>query len=125
MTSRLITDYPALIQAFRDRRDELDLSHELIGEIGGLQSGYAGKLLAPKPIKNLGPMSFGAMLGALGVALVMVEDLEAAARVKERWTKRKRPAPSRCVARDYTGTQCSATKLEKRDEAPGRADRSA
>jgi hypothetical protein len=80
-----------LVQALRTRRDELNISHETIDAIAGLQSGYTSKLLAPKPIKNLGPMSFGSLLGALGLAVVVVPDPQAEARVEKHWTKRKRP----------------------------------
>jgi hypothetical protein len=80
-----------LLQALRDRRDELDISHETLDQISGLQSGYVSKPLAPKPIKNLGPVSLGPLLGALGVAITVVPDKEAIAAVKHRWQKRKRP----------------------------------
>jgi hypothetical protein len=86
-----IRSMPELLQAFRNRRDELNISHETIDTIAGLQSGYASKLLAPKPIKNLGPMSFESILGALGLAIVVVDDPSAAAKVSKHWVKRKRP----------------------------------
>lgn len=85
-----IHNMPELIAALCARRDELNISHETIDNIAGLQSGYTSKLLAPKPIKNLGPMSFGAVLGALGLALVAVPDPQAVAAVENRWQKRKR-----------------------------------
>jgi hypothetical protein len=80
-----------LLDAIRARRDELNISHETIDQIAGFQGGYTSKLLAPQPIKNLGPMSLGAILGALGLALVAVADPEAEQRVSKRWQKRKRP----------------------------------
>lgn len=80
-----------LLDAIRARRDELNISHETIDNIAGLQSGYTSKLLAPQPIKNLGPMSMGPLLGALGVALMLIEDDEQIDRVSSRWQKRKRP----------------------------------
>lgn len=86
-----IRSMPELVQALRDRRDELNISHETIDSIAGLQSGYTSKLLAPKPIKNLGPMSFGSILGALGLAVVVVPDPQAEAKVGDRWEPRKRP----------------------------------
>ncbi|MDB5937581.1 MAG: hypothetical protein JWQ01_4925 [Massilia sp.] len=86
-----IRSMPELIQALRDRARELQLTHETIDNVAGLQSGYTGKLLAPKPIKNLGPMSFESILGALGVAVVVVEDPEQVARVSKQWVKRERP----------------------------------
>ena len=86
-----IRSMPELIEALRARRDELNISHETIDSIAGLQSGYTSKLLAPKPIKNLGPMSFGSLLGALGLAVVVVEDPSMCERVSKHWEPRKRP----------------------------------
>lgn len=86
-----IRSMPELIQALRDRARELQLTHETIDAVSGLQSGYTSKLLAPKPIKNLGPMSFESILGALGLAVVVVEDPQQIARVSKQWTKRVRP----------------------------------
>lgn len=86
-----IRSMPELIEALRARRDALNISHETIDSIAGLQSGYTSKLLAPKPIKNLGPMSFGSLLGALGLAVVVVEDPGMCERVSKHWQPRKRP----------------------------------
>jgi hypothetical protein len=89
--TRLIRSIDDLVAAIRARRDELNVSHELIDDLAGLQSGYTSKLLAPEPMKGLGPMSLPALLGALGAALVLVEDSAQAERVRDRWTPRKRP----------------------------------
>jgi hypothetical protein len=78
-----------LTEALRQRRDTLDISHETIDEISGLQPGYAGKLLAPRAPRNLSYNSLGLILGALGVGLELVEDPEQVKRVKGRWQKRK------------------------------------
>ncbi|MBB4378228.1 hypothetical protein [Bradyrhizobium sp. SBR1B] len=85
----MIRNMPELVEALRARRDELNISHETIDAISGVQPGYTSKILAG--IKNLGPMSFGALLGALGLAVVVVEDPQAAARVRHLWQPRKRP----------------------------------
>ena len=74
--------------AIRDRRTRRNLSHELIDDLAGLQSGYTSKLLAPEPMKGLGRMSLPALLGALGAALVLVEDSAQVERVRDRWTPR-------------------------------------
>lgn len=89
--TRLIRSIDDLVAAIRARRDELNVSHELLDDLAGLQSGYTSKLLAPEPMKGLGPMSLPALLGALGAALVLVEDSAQAERVRDRWTPRKRP----------------------------------
>jgi hypothetical protein len=90
MTDRLIRSIDDLVEAIRARRDELNISHETIDHLAGFQGGYASKLLSPVPIRRLGRMSMPAVLGALGVALVLVEDLEQRAKVADRWTPRRR-----------------------------------
>lgn len=82
---------PELVEAIRRRRDELNISHETIDTIAGLQSGYTSKLLGPLQLKGFSHMSLGAVLGALGIGLVVIEDPEAVAKVCNRWQKRKRP----------------------------------
>jgi hypothetical protein len=82
-----------LVNALRARRDELDISHETIDAIAGLQSGYASKLLAPRAPRNIGYMSLGDIMGALGIGLKVVEDSEQIQRVAGRWQKRKPQGP--------------------------------
>jgi hypothetical protein len=91
MTAKVITSLTDLLAALRDRRDELNISHEVIDDIAGFQSGYTSKLLAPRPSKNLGYMSLGAVMCALGVGLVLVEDTGLRRLVEGRWHQRKRP----------------------------------
>ena len=86
-----IRSMPELVAALRARRDELQLTHETIDAIANWPAGYAGKLLAPEPIKNLGWMSLGLALDTLGIALVVVENEEQIKRVEKRWTRRERP----------------------------------
>ena len=55
-----------------------------------MQAGYASKLLAKIPIRALGKITLGPMLGCLGLRLVVEEDLEALQRIESRLTKRGR-----------------------------------
>jgi hypothetical protein len=87
-----------LLDAIRARRDELNISHETIDNIAGFQAGYTSKLLCTPPMKNPGPMSLGALLGALGMALMPVVDHEMLAKVEGRWQPRKRPQKLPLVA---------------------------
>ena len=91
MTDSLIRSPDDLVAACRARRDELNISHETIDHLAGWATGYASKVLAPDPMKGLGPVSLPALLGVLGVALVMVEDTAQVERMRDKWTKRKRP----------------------------------
>jgi len=87
----MIHSMEELLAALRARRDQLQLTHERVDDIAGLSSGYFGKLMTQPPIKNLGWLSFGLCLDALGVALVMVENPEQIKRVESRWIPRERP----------------------------------
>lgn len=103
MKPRTVSTREQLLQVLRDRRDELNIAHTTIDAISGLPEGYVSKVLAPRPMRNIGPTSLRALLGALALGIarvVIVEDEEQAAKVRSRWTPRKRPptAPPVCVA---------------------------
>jgi hypothetical protein len=80
-----------VVAAARARRAELGITLECIDEIAGWAPRYASKILAPQPVKNLGWMSLGELLGSIGTMLIMVEDSAQIERVKDRWTPRERP----------------------------------
>jgi hypothetical protein len=71
----------------RARSDELEITREITDDAAHLPSGYAGKLLSRTPIKNLGPSSLGALLGVLGLALVVVEDARPVALPKRKYRR--------------------------------------
>jgi hypothetical protein len=89
-----IRSMPELIEALRKRKEELQLTNMTIDHVSGMQPGYTSKLLAPKPIKNLGPVSFEAILATLGLCVQVVEDPESVKRFSNQWTKRVRPTRS-------------------------------
>jgi hypothetical protein len=94
MTPKVVSSIPELVAAVRERRDELNISHQCIDGIAGIPDGYTGKLLAPTPLRNFGEMSLGAVLGALalGIAvIVLVDDPDQVELVGAKWIKRKRP----------------------------------
>jgi hypothetical protein len=90
---QIIRGMPDLLDALRARRDEVGITLETLDAVAGFPSGYSAKLLAPVAIKNLGWMSLGAALDSLGVALVMVENVEQKKLVESRWKRRERPQP--------------------------------
>lgn len=85
----VVADYGELIAALRARRDLLRLNHETIDAVSGLQAGYTSKLMADPPMKSLGLVSLGPMLGALGLRLLVVHDGKALKRVQNRLIPRK------------------------------------
>lgn len=83
----IVRSYHQLVAVLRSRADELEITRETIDTEAKMPPRYSAKLLSPTPIKNLGPNSLGALLGVLGLALVVVEDVMP----KKALPKRKRP----------------------------------
>lgn len=69
-----IRTYGALIAAFRARADEMEITRETVDAATGLPSGYTGKLLGAAQMKNLGPLSLGAILSVLRLKLIVAPD---------------------------------------------------
>lgn len=89
--TKIIRTMPEILDVMRAKRDLLNISHETIDTISGVQPGYTSKILAPVPLKGVGYQSLGDLLGALAIGFVAVEDTEQRERVQSRWQKRKRP----------------------------------
>jgi hypothetical protein len=84
---RSFSDYRTLIDTLRARAGELDISRAELDRLAGLPAGYSGKLLGrvencvkPKNKKRAWPIGLEAMLGALGLRIVVIEDEAATAR---------------------------------------------
>jgi hypothetical protein len=81
---RLFTDYRTLIETCRARASELELSRLELDRLAGLPSGYSAKLLgkdgAGQKQKRMWPIGLEAMLGTLGLKVLLIEDEAATAR---------------------------------------------
>jgi hypothetical protein len=80
------TDHDQLVAILRARKAALELSDTLVDEIAGLTTGHCQKILGAKPTKTLGRISLSALLGALGVKLVVVVDPDS--KIARRWQRR-------------------------------------
>lgn len=80
-TIRAVDGYHGLQKAFRARWLALGISGDEVDRTAFLAERHAVKLLAEFPSKNLGPTTLGAMMGALGLKLLVVEDRELAERI--------------------------------------------
>jgi hypothetical protein len=107
-----VRNYSDLHIALRARVAQLALTHEVLNEETGLPGGYVNKLLAPVPIKRLGPQSLGPLLTALGLKLVVMEDVETLERMS-RIPKRLRPGCS-SRATDAGETMPAKRRKERR-----------
>jgi hypothetical protein len=85
---RLLATYDDVIDAFRARADELELSRLEIDHLSGLAQGHSSHLLAKKYTQRLGPVSLLLMLDTLGLRLLVVEDPYLTARTLKRRTPR-------------------------------------
>jgi hypothetical protein len=86
----IVHSYSELIAALRARVVELGTTGETVDEVSGLPARYTAKLLAlPVPVKALGPVSMGPLLGTLGLKLIVAEDAEALEKIRHRLVPRK------------------------------------
>jgi hypothetical protein len=114
MTERpivVVGSYPELIAALRKRCDELSVPMETIDAIAGLPDRLTSKILAPKPQKFLGPLSW-TMVEAMGLRIALVEDRPALVRLRRlsKWQARRPGARSLrgiAKARSKRGTKGS------------------
>jgi hypothetical protein len=87
--ARPIVGYEGLVETCRQRADELALSRAEIDRLAGLPAGWAGKVLGKgtletrKP-KRMWPSSLEAILRALGLQIIVVEDHAATSRTLAR-----------------------------------------
>lgn len=94
----IVRDWHQFRKACRDRCAELAVSRITVDTVGGLPAGQTGKLIAPVPPQGFGPLSFASILGALGLAVVLVEDAEAIARIRHRLVPRNPAQVDACEA---------------------------
>jgi hypothetical protein len=71
---RQVNDYSGLVNACRDRSEQMELSRLELDAQSGLCDGHSDKILRPRAEKKFGIMSLGAILQTLGLILVIVED---------------------------------------------------
>ncbi len=79
-----------IANCLRSRRLELGLTQSAVCHLAGVQDGYVGKLEVG--VRTLGPMSLGAMLGALGLRLAVIADDASLPAITRRELKPKRRA---------------------------------
>jgi hypothetical protein len=85
----IVATYDDLVAVLRQRIVELGVGMETVDAIAGLADRHTAKLLAPHPVKKLGPVSLGALLGALALRLRVESDDEALKQLRHRLTQRQ------------------------------------
>jgi hypothetical protein len=85
--ARPIVGYRGLVETCRQRADELALSRLELDRLAGLPAGYSSKLLGRvdrEKRKRMWPASLEAILGTLGLQIIIVEDHAATSRTLSR-----------------------------------------
>jgi hypothetical protein len=82
--ARPIPGYRGFIEVCRARCNELGVSRLELDRLAGLPAGYSGRLLSngdnAKEPRRMWPASLDAILGTLGLRILIIEDEAAAAR---------------------------------------------
>jgi hypothetical protein len=90
--------YAGMLDAIRERVNELQVTGTSLDHYIGLPLGYYSKLAGSNPIRRLGMTSFAPILNGLGLKCQFVEDQAATQRLKKRVPPRNgsyvRSAPS-------------------------------
>ena len=89
----IVRTYDDLLAVARARMAQFSITFETLDAVSGVAAGYSAKLLGPNPGKRFGVMSFCAIMGALGIKLLAVDDPEALARVRPRLVPRRKRLP--------------------------------
>jgi hypothetical protein len=82
-------DHEELVALLRQRKMALQVSDQCLDELAGLAVGHSSKVLGPVPVTALGRITLSALLGALALKLVVVEDKEQAASIGKRWHRKQ------------------------------------
>jgi hypothetical protein len=83
-----VTCHDQLVDALRARKEHLGLSNAFVDDLIMLAGGHTDKLLGPARKRGLSPFTLDAMLTALALKLVVVQDDEQADRMRARWGAR-------------------------------------
>jgi hypothetical protein len=77
-----------VLEALRARKVALQLSNSMIDEIAGLTDGHFDKAAGPSRVKPPNLYTLMSIIGALGLAVQLVEDPERVRAVRNRWRRR-------------------------------------
>jgi hypothetical protein len=83
-----VSSYEQMLDALRARVVELGINGERFDEFAGLPRGYLSKLVGANPVRRLGMTSFQPVLAGLGLRLLVIEDPNLTARLKNKLAPR-------------------------------------
>jgi hypothetical protein len=77
-----VSSYEQMVDALRQRVNELQIHGTRFDEFAGLPCGYLSKLIGKSPVRRIGMQSFAPLLAGLGLRLLVIEDQDATERLK-------------------------------------------
>jgi hypothetical protein len=86
-----VSDYDGLVDALRQRVAHLGVAMGSVEELAGVPDFYLSKIIRQK--KFLGPVSFGPIIGALALKVILVEDGDQLQKIQHRLPKRGKSGP--------------------------------
>jgi hypothetical protein len=86
-----IRDFPTLLAAMRKRVADLRTTYDCVDDAAFLATGYTNRLLRRYPEKRMSPQTFGGLLLGLGCKLLLVQDDEVFAKVRDKLRPSKWP----------------------------------
>lgn len=104
----VVRTYDDLHRLLRERAESLNVSRNVLDDASGLPTGYASKLLSPRPLKHIGRLSMGLL--ALDMKLLVVEDEKALAKIRPILTPREAKVSVRSVPWGRLGKQGVVSK---------------
>ena len=79
-----VSSYEQMLDAIRQRVNELQIHGTRFDAFAGLPDGYLSKLTGPSPTRRIGMQSFQPLLSGLGLRCLFVEDEAATQRLKNK-----------------------------------------
>jgi hypothetical protein len=95
----IVDDYESLVEALRNRANQIGASRASIDHAAGFPDGFAGRVLGPGFTKGLGVRSLPPILAALGVSLAVIGDTREAEAITIGGKRDEKRAGSRLNAR--------------------------
>jgi hypothetical protein len=89
--SQAANSYSDLLQALRQRAEQLDISRSTIDSLAGIADGLASKILGLGQSKRLGLETLGGVLQAMSLRIVVEHDDDMYQSMRHRYVKRDAP----------------------------------
>jgi hypothetical protein len=105
-----VRDWTQLHEGLRARAEQMAMSREALDVLTGVPDGYSAKLLGPRPIRHIGIKTAAPILRAIGLKILLVEDVEAMHALQHR----RAPRAERAVRLSNRNAHRAAERRKRR-----------